>query len=343
MIYCLLILFILSLCLTAGLRHYALAKQILDVPNHRSSHIMPTPRGGGLAFVLSFSMAIPLVGYLGFEVMPIGVALLGGGLLVAALGFFDDLLSIPARYRLLGHFLASLLSIYCLGGMPSIPLWGFMLPTGVLLNIFGLIYLVWLLNLYNFMDGIDGLASIEAICVCVGVAIIYGLDGQYPLMGLPLTLASTVLGFLWWNFPPARIFMGDAGSGFLGLILGILSLQATCINPQWFWVWLILLGVFIVDATFTLLIRLLRGMPVYEAHADHAYQHAARSFGRHLPVTLSVLAINIFWLFPMAILVDRSLLSGGLGLCLAYAPILIIVMTMKAGHCYPKVPKTKMS
>src|SRR5690606_30192313 len=119
-------------------------------------------------------------------------------------------------------------------------------------------------------------------------AILYALLETASLTDLPLLmLAASVLGFLAWNFPPARIFMGDAGSGFLGIALGILSLQAAWIAPTLFWAWQILLGVFVVDATFTLLRRLLRGEKVYEAHRSHAYQYASRRFGRHLPVTLA--------------------------------------------------------
>ena len=331
MSYFLLALFILSLIITAIVKRYAFAKHILDVPNHRSSHVIPTPRGGGIAFVLSFMFAILFMGYLGLEPMSLGKALLGAGLLVAGLGFVDDYLSIPALSRLLGHFAASLFALYCLGGMPAISLLGWIIPSGWCLNILALFYLVWLINLYNFMDGIDGLASIEAISVCLGVSFIYGFEGQYALMGLPLALAASVLGFLWWNFPPARIFMGDAGSGFLGLILGILSIHAASVKPHFFWVWFILLGVFIVDASVTLLRRLVQGMKIYEAHADHAYQHAARDWGRHLWVTMGVLAINLFWLFPMALLVDRSVLSASVGVCIAYLPILFLVIRFKAG------------
>jgi Fuc2NAc and GlcNAc transferase len=131
------------------------------------------------------------------------------------------------------------------------------------------------------MDGIDGIASVEAICVCGGGALLYGLLGfagstQPTEFVVPLLLAAAVAGFLFWNFPPARIFMGDAGSGFLGITLGVLSLQAAWFAPQLLWSWLILLGVFIVDATFTLLRRLLRCDKVYEAHLSHAYHYASR-------------------------------------------------------------------
>jgi Fuc2NAc and GlcNAc transferase len=166
----------------------------------------------------------------------------------------------------------------------------------------------------------------------MGACLVYWLVGAGALIWAPLLLAAAVLGFLCWNFPPARIFMGDAGSGFLGIILGILSLQAAWSDPQLLWVWLILLGVFIIDATFTLLRRLLRGDKIYEAHRSHAYQFAARQMGRHLPVTLAVIVINLVWLLPIAISVAVLGVDGLLGLILAYAPLLLLAIKFHAGE-----------
>ena len=331
MIYLLLAVFALSLGLTWCLRRYALAKNIIDVPNHRSSHIIPTPRGGGVAFIVAVLIAIPLMIYLGVVSLPFSLALMGPGLFVAALGFFDDHGHVPAHFRLLGHFTASIFAVYCMGGMPAIAILGWNVPDGWLLSGVAVVYLVWILNLYNFMDGIDGLAAVEAICVCLGGALLYWLNGDYAVMGIPLIIAAAVAGFLWWNFPPARIFMGDAGSGFLGLVLGILSIQAASIKPQFFWCWLILLGVFIVDATTTLLRHLFHGIKLYEAHCDHAYQHAVRRFDSHYKVTCAILMINVFWLLPMAILMNKGFLNGFVGLVIAYIPLVILAICFKAG------------
>ncbi|MCF8976462.1 glycosyl transferase, partial [Pseudomonas edaphica] len=139
----------------------------------------------------------------------------------------------------------------------------------------------------------------------------------------------------YWNFPKARIFMGDAGSGFLGITLGVLSLQAAWVSPQLLWSWLILLGVFITDATWTLLRRLLRGDKVYEAHRSHAYQFASRQFGKHAPVTLVVAAINIGWLLPMALLVGNGTVDGFLGLLVAYLPLIALAVKFRAGEKEP--------
>jgi Fuc2NAc and GlcNAc transferase len=182
------------------------------------------------------------------------------------------------------------------------------------------------------MDGIDGLASVEAITTCCsGALMVWLVEPDSSAWMSPILLATAVLGFLLWNFPPARIFMGDAGSGFLGIMLALFSVQAAWIEPRLLWVWLILLGVFIVDATITLCRRVVRGEKFYEAHRSHAYQYASRSLGAHRPVTFAVFAINVFWLLPVASLVALEKLEGILGLFLAYLPLLVLVYHYKAG------------
>lgn len=326
----LLVLFAWSL--TGLLRRYALARSIIDIPNARSSHSVPTPRGGGVAIVTSFLLAVPVMAGVGVLGWSEAWALLGAGSGIAILGFLDDHGHIAARWRLLGHFAASAWVLFCLGGLPPLTFFGDSLELGWLGQILAVFYLVWLLNLYNFMDGIDGLASIEALCVCLGGALLYLLLGQPTYIWGPVALACATLGFLFWNFPPARIFMGDAGSGFLGIALGILSLQAAWVNSNLLFGWLILLGVFIVDATVTLLRRLLRGEKVYEAHRSHAYQFASRQYRRHLPVTLVVLVINVLWLIPLAVAVALEALAGWLGLAVAYVPLVYLALRFRAGQ-----------
>lgn len=326
-----------SLFMTGALRRYALTRSLMDIPNARSSHSVPTPRGGGMAIVLSFLLALPVMAFLGLVAWPVVWALIGPCAGVAVLGFLDDHGHIAARWRLLGHFAAAIWALFWMGGLPPLMVLGFSIDLGWFGHGLAAVYLVWLLNLYNFMDGIDGIASIEAICVCLGGALAYGFLGfagstQASEFVVPLLLAAAVVGFLFWNFPPARIFMGDAGSGFLGITLGVLSLQAAWVAPQFLWSWLILLGVFIVDATFTLLRRLMRGDKVYEAHRSHAYQFASRRFGRHLPVTLAVAALNLFWLLPIALWVGWGGLDGLVGLVIAYVPLIGLAMKYMAGE-----------
>ncbi|WP_338571171.1 glycosyltransferase family 4 protein [Pseudomonas canadensis] len=320
-----------SLLLTWVLRRYALSRSLMDIPNGRSSHSVPTPRGGGVAIVLTYLVTLVLVAFAGWVSWSAALPLLGAGALIAVVGFLDDHGHIAARWRLLAHFSAALWALLWMGGLPTISLVGVEVDLGWLGHVLAALYLVWMLNLYNFMDGIDGIASIEAVCACAGACLVYWLTGHENLMIAPMLLAVAVLGFLYWNFPPARIFMGDAGSGFLGVVIGILSLQAAWAAPEMLWVWLILLGVFIVDATFTLGRRLLRGDKVYEAHRSHAYQYASRLAGRHLPVTLTVMAINLLWLLPIALFVGLGF-DGVLGLLVAYIPLVLLAIKFHAGE-----------
>ena len=226
----------------------------------------------------------------------------------------------------------SLWALTWLCGLPSLLVFGFFLDLGWLGHLLAAVYLVWLLNLYNFMDGIDGIAGIEAVTVCLGGAVLFGLaETGGSEWELPLVLMAAVAGFLFWNFPKARIFMGDAGSGFVGLVLGVFSIQAAWVVPELFWAWVILLGAFVVDATVTLLRRVQRGDKFYEAHRSHAYQYASRKYGAHQPVSLAFGVINLFWLLPVAALVVVGWVDGVVGVVVAYIPLVWLAYCFKAG------------
>jgi Fuc2NAc and GlcNAc transferase len=328
-----------SFLLTEALRRYAISRSLIDVPNARSSHTVATPRGGGVAIVVAYVMSMVFLYAAGLMTTATFFANAGAGLAIALIGFMDDHGHIAARWRLLGHFAAAIWLLGWIGGLPPIELFGTSVDLGWAGHMLAVFYLVWLLNLYNFMDGIDGIASVEAICACLGVCLLYWLSDLNNLIWEPLLLAASVAGFLYWNFPPARIFMGDAGSGFLGIILGGMSIQAVWDSGPMLWAWLILLGVFIVDATFTLFRRLLRGDKVYEAHCSHAYQFASRRFGRHLPVTLAVGVINFFWLLPIAVGVTQYGLDGTIGVIVAYVPLIVLAIKFRAGNLEVPVAK----
>ncbi len=323
----------MSLVLTGLIRYYALSHNLMDIPNERSSHTVPTPRGGGLAIVLSFLFALQLLGIFSLNSGPLFWALLGAGTWVALVGFLDDHQHIPARWRLLAHFVGATWVLFWFGGLPPLLAFGITLDFGWVGHLLAGVYLVWLINLYNFMDGIDGIASIESITVCLGGVILYMLSSEatLALTGPILLLVASAAGFLFWNFPPARIFMGDVGSGFLGLMLGSLQIQAAWNNPSLFWAWLILLGMFVVDATVTLIRRILQGEKFYEAHRRHAYQYAARKFGSHKIVSLAFGGINVFILLPVAALVALDRLDGVIGLLIIYTPLVVLALYFKAG------------
>lgn len=318
------VVFLLSFGMTYLLRIYAIKKNVIDIPNARSSHSLPTPRGGGVAIVLAFLAVLAFAGLWLFFT---------AGLLVALIGWLDDHGHVNSFIRLFVHMIGAVLVMYFVGGLPLFSLFGVEQDWGLVGDLIAVFGIVWILNLYNFMDGIDGIAGVEAV-TSAGVAglILWFLFGLYEQAWLHFYLAAACLGFLVWNWPPAKIFMGDSGSGFLGLMLGALAIYSASFVAEMLWVWLILLGVFIVDATFTLIRRLLRGDKVYEAHRSHGYQYASRLYGAHKPVTLSVLTINLVWLAPIAWLVALNKVDGTLGMLIAYVPLIWLAWKFNAGE-----------
>jgi len=324
--------FILSLLFTGYMRHYALKKNIIDNPNERSSHSVPTPRGGGVAVVLSYLIGLVVLLYLDQISTHLALTLMSAGFVIALLGFLDDRGHINSMLRLAIHFLVALGVVISFGGFSEITVFNG-IELGFFANIIAVLFLVWLLNLYNFMDGINGIASVEAITSTLSMAVIYLVLNQIVDEKSLILLAACVFGFLLWNFPKAKIFMGDACSGFLGLILGILALIALKQDTALFCAWLICLGVFIVDATFTLIRRIVSGYKMYDAHRSHTYQILSRKLNSHTPVTFGVVAVNILWLFPVAYFVaTQNYAYPELGILIAYFPLIILAIIFKAGN-----------
>lgn len=333
----LLVLMTFALCawLTGQIRRYAITRRVIDVPNERSSHRVPTPRGGGLAIATAVIASTLAAAAAGWVDRPQAFALAIGGALVAAIGFADDVGSLRRRWRLLGHFAAAALVLGWAGGFPRVAVLNLSIEPGLATSLLAAVYIVWMINLTNFMDGIDGIASTEAVVVAgCGAALfavaVPGSAGWLP----PVLLAAAAAGFLVWNWPPASIFMGDSGSGFLGLALATLSIHAAAVAPPLFWSWVILLGVFVVDATVTLVRRAITGQRIFEAHRTHAYQHAAARYGSHVPVTLAVGAITLFWLLPLAAVVAIEKIDGFVGVIVAYAPLAALALRLDAGRTY---------
>jgi len=317
--------------LTGLVRRYAVRTQLLDHPNERSSHSVPTPRGGGVGFVVAFLVLATGMAWAGIIERGLAAAIVGSGLLVAMLGFIDDRRPVPARWRFLGHAVAGVWVLWWLGPLPPVPMFGVNVNLSFAATALSWLMVVWLINVFNFMDGIDGIAGVEAVTVAAGGALLWWLAGQGTGWIAGAVFAACVAGFLVWNFPPAKIFMGDAGSGFLGLMVALLALWCAQARAELIWSWLILAGCFTVDASTTLVRRALRGERVYEAHRLHAYQYAARRHGGHRPVTLACAAINVLWLLPLAALVALHHIDGLSGLLIAYVPLLGLAFHYKAG------------
>lgn len=325
---------ILAFFLTGLVRRYALSR-LVDIPNLRSSHCEPTPRGGGLALVTAFFAGCLVTVTQGWVPANLSVPLLSG-LLIAAVGFWDDHGHVPAHFRMAAHIAAASWALLALGGFSELPLGPTSLPLGWVGAAFALLWLVWLLNLFNFMDGIDAIAGSEVIFVAVAAAILmFWNAGSLAGVGVcSVLLAAATLGFLIWNWPPAKIFMGDVGSGFVGYSLGLLALVDMKTNGGGLGlpVWLILNGVFLVDATYTLLWRMVTGQKWYEAHRSHAYQKAAVILGGHGVVVKYVIVINLLWLFPLAVAAKIWPSFALAATLIALAPPLALAIGLKAGQ-----------
>lgn len=262
------------------LRHRA----ILDMPNDRSSHSAPTPRGGGLGVLAA---AIPAWGLLGSashaEAVTLGAALLG------VVAWMDDVRGLPALPRFLAQIVAVSACLF-FAPLPGLVFQG-VLPEWLDPIMAGLLWL-WFINLFNFMDGIDGIAGVETLSVALGLAALMAAAGiGLDRLALTIVLAAAAIGFLIWNWHPAKIFLGDVGSQPLGLLLGWLLLMAAA-DGQWAAALLLPLYYW-TDATITLTRRALRGEKIWRAHRSHFYQRAVAAGRSHAQVSTAVLIANL--------------------------------------------------
>jgi len=328
--------FAFSVILVAFVRRHALNRNIVDLPNMRSSHSFPTPRAGGIGIVVAFTAAIFILSGFGLIELKSALTLVVSGGVIAGIGYIDDRWHLTAKARLSVHFAVAVAVVALVGGFPERELsrWG-MSAYWVGLA-FTVVVLTWSTNLFNFMDGIDGIAGSESIFVSSAAAWLNWLGGgDSGMTAAMLTLSAASLGCLVWNWPPARIFMGDVGSGFLGFMVTALFMMTIQRSRVPIEVLPILGGVFLVDATTTLLRRLLRGDRWLEPHRMHAYQHLARKLGSHGRVTLAVIAVNLGWLLPWAYVADSY--PGNAWICLlaALSPLVVFALFAGAGRPEP--------
>ena len=330
MLFLLLSIFVLTLTLTIVLEKCASRLTLIDSPIARSAHAFPTPSGGGLVIATLFFCVAYLLNLNEYITSDIFYALLSTAP-VAGLGLFDDLSHAGLRLRLPIQFFAACWAIYYLGGVPSIDFSFLRLSNFWILTFLGIVALVWILNLYNFMDGLDAIAAAEALFVSLATSLFAIYVGDNTLAILSASLFAGCAGFLVWNWPPAKLFMGDVGSSFIGFLLGVFALLSMHNKTMTVWTWFILLGVFVVDSTVTLLVRFMAGEKWYEGHSCHAYQNAARKWGSHERVVVSILLLNLIWLAPLSCL---SFLYPEIGfyICMvALAPLVYLCKKLKAG------------
>jgi Fuc2NAc and GlcNAc transferase len=305
--------------LTYVVKRYAMTRSILDHPNARSLHDLPTPRGGGLAIAATFLLGAVMLSIVGLIPVRLVVALAGGGL-VTVVGWLDDRGGISAKIRFAAHTAAAVWALAWLGGLPPLAFGDHVLRLGWIGNLVAVLGIIWWINLYNFMDGIDGLAGSQAVTVAGAVALLMMIQTQSSWAILPVLLSAAAAGFLVFNWPPARIFMGDAGSGFLGFTFAVLAIgsELATVLPAIYWV--LLSGVFILDSTLTLARRFLHGETWYEAHRSHAYQRFVVMGHSHKRVTSAVIALNLT-IAVVLLLGSQKILSFGLAAAIVLAEL----------------------
>lgn len=288
----------LSLGLTRQFPAFAAHWGLLDEPNQRSAHQTIKPRGAGVVFI-SLWLVVCFVAVLAGRVSgPLLLPLLPGTLLIAGVSLLDDRYALRARTRIIIHSVAVLFLLFALGGSQDLNLGMIVLSSGILASLLIVGACLWSINLFNFMDGTDGLAGVEALFVFGGGAFFLFLAGAHDLAWLAVLLCGAVVGFLRWNWPESRLFMGDVGSASLGFLVVAFALVGQSYGIP-LTLWLILYGVFVFDASVTLIRRLLAGERWYEAHKLHAYQRLCQLGWGHQKVLLGVVVLNTT-LFVMA-------------------------------------------
>lgn len=328
LIILLMLAFSLSLLMNYLLIKHSEALTLIDEPNHRSSHTIPTPRGGGLGIIIGF-LATGIILFLQTDILSPYLILFTLAAIIAAIGLYDDFGHCPALIRLIIHFLTIAVFLVTTYHLMPLTISSTYYYLGFMIALWAG---AWLINLYNFMDGIDGLAGMEAIFVSLAAALSLSLSHQSSIINpLFYILAASAFGFLIWNKPPAKIFMGDAGSGFLGFIFAGFIIYTVYFHQIDLCNWLIWLSIFFVDATYTLLVRLCTRQNIFAAHRSHAFQILSRRYQSHRAVTLLALAYNILWLLPLSLVNLYYPQLNIMMLLLATLPLIFLCWKVRAG------------
>ncbi|WP_421717187.1 MraY family glycosyltransferase [Arcobacter arenosus] len=283
MIY--LILLLISFSLTYFIKEYAIKKSLVATVNERSSHTVPTPHGGGIALAITWFLGLLYLYFTDDIDLNLFYALLVG-IVISLVSFLDDIYELSAKLRLIFQSLVALGGLYFLGGFESLDFFVFSIDNQIVTNIFAFFMIIWFINLYNFLDGINGYAGSEA--VFLSLAGFFFFNGNHFIV-----LIVAVLGFLYWNWNKAKIFMGDVGSTLLGYNIAVFTIYYSNQTSENFWIWIILFSLFWFDATVTLIRRKLNGEKLSQAHKKHAYQRLTQVGWSHYKVTNYSVVVNI--------------------------------------------------
>lgn len=320
-----------SYALTSWYRVIALRRSFLDIPNDRSSHSLPTPRGGGIAILIATLVGALYLGSALGQLWPLGW-LAVSALILGGISYWDDLCHIRPKWRFITQLIVVVVMICVLGGINHVHMINNVYSGNFLINAIALIAMIWLINLYNFMDGINGIAAGMAIAVCASILVLLKLSmSPIDLFILPAMLLASSIGFIVWNFPIAKIFMGDIGSCFIGFLFGVMILQIGHWNGIFYYLIPILLSPFIVDSSVTLIHRALRKQVLHQAHREHAYQHMATRFNSHTIITMAYLLITLCYLLPICIGILIGWIADWQGLVIAYVTLIPLALWCGAG------------
>ena len=306
------VLFLISFALTYFIKNYAIKKSLVAEVNERSSHRVPTPHGGGIALAVTWFVGLVYVYLFGAMDSRLFYALLVG-VIISVVSFFDDLYELSAKLRLLVQTGVAVGGLYAVGGLDVVDFGLFTVENQIFTSVFAFFIIIWFINLYNFLDGINGYAGSEAVFLAVAGFLFFG--GEHFLV-----LAVAVLGFLYWNYNKAKIFMGDVGSTLLGYNVAIFTLYYANVEATNLWVWVVLFGVFWFDATLTLVRRKLNGERLSQAHKKHAYQRLTQVGWSHFKVTNFSIVLNVV-LFSLVWFVSNVFVAFVLSLVLLYGVV----------------------
>ena len=308
-----LILFLISFSFTYFIKNYMIKKSLVASVNERSSHTTPTPHGGGIALSITWFIGLVYLYFMGQIESNLFYALLFGAV-ISIVSFFDDIYELSPKLRLIIQATVAIGGLYFLGGFETFTFGIFDISNPILTNVFAFFMIIWFINLYNFLDGINGYAGSEAVFLALAGFVLFG--GNHFLV-----LAVAVLGFLYWNWNKAKIFMGDVGSTLLGYNIAIFTIYYANQEATNFWIWIILFALFWFDATLTLIRRKLNKEKLSQAHKKHAYQRLTQSGWSHFKVTNYSIGINLI-LFGIVYFVSN--------IFIAFVFVLILlILTMK--------------